>query len=413
MLHRHAGLHRYFFVCRSRVESRWKQWEWLRAYGPGPVTVDGKERLRACCGALLGVLLTGLATHLLLGSAAALPFLIAPMGASAILLFAVPASPLAQPWALIGGNLVSAAVGVTCAHWIADPFFACSIALGFSIAAMFALRCLHPPSGAVALMAVLGGDAIHMLSYEFLVAPVAVNSLLLLSVAIVFNNSTRRRYPHPPHLHHVTTHDTTDARPTDRLGFTPDDLDQVLKHYNQVLDVSLDDLESLFLQAEMQAYRRRYGEITGADIMSRDIVTVEYGTLLEEAWTLLRRHRIKALPVIDRARRVIGILTLADFMKHADLDLHHTFEDKLRRLVRRTPHTHSDKPEVVGQLMTAPVRTIAATTHIVELVPLLSDAGMHHVPIVDGERRLVGMVTHSDIIAGLYRGRLTETAIAA
>lgn len=395
------------------MESGRNRWDWLRAFGPGPVTVDGKERLRACVGALIGILLTGLATRLMLGPTPGLPFLIAPMGASAILLFAVPASPLAQPWAFIGGNLVSAAIGVTCARWIGDPFLAGAIALCLAIGAMFALRCLHPPSGAVALMAVLGGDAIRAAGYEFLVAPVAINSLLLLSVAIVFNNSTRRRYPHSPHLHHVTTHQTTDARPTDRIGFTPDDLDAVLKRYNQVLDVSLDDLESLFLQAEMQAYRRRYGEITCADIMSRDIVTVEFSTTLEEAWTLLRRHRIKALPVIDRARRVIGILTLADFMKHADLDLHHTLEEKLHRLVRRTFQTHSDKPEVVGQIMTAPVRTLAATTHIVELVPLLSDAGLHHVPIVNEERRLVGMVTHSDIIAALYRGKLTDAELAA
>jgi len=390
-----------------------KRWEWLRAFGPGPVTVDGKERLRACGGALLGILLTGLATRLLLGPGSGLPLLIAPMGASAILLFAVPASPLAQPWALIGGNLVSAAVGVTCARWIGDPIIAGAVALGAAVAAMFLLRCLHPPSGAIALTAVIGGDAIRASGYDFLVAPVAVNSLILLAVAILFNNSTRRRYPHPPHLHHATTHRTADARPTDRIGFTPGDLEEVLKRHNQVLDVSLDDLESLFLQAEMQAYRRRYGEITCADIMSRDLVTVEFGTTLEEAWTLLRRHRIKALPVIDRARRVIGILTLADFIKHADLDLHATLEEKLRRLIRRTLRTHSEKPEVAGQIMTAPVRTIAASTPIVELVPLLSDGGLHHVPIVDAERRLAGMVTHSDIIAALYRGRLTDAARAA
>ena len=113
------------------MESGRNRWDWLRAFGPGPVTVDGKERLRACVGALIGVLLTGLATRLMLGPTPGLPFLIAPMGASAILLFAVPASPLAQPWAFIGGNLVSAAIGswqvpspsawlsVRCSHYAA------------------------------------------------------------------------------------------------------------------------------------------------------------------------------------------------------------------------------------------------------------------------------------------------------
>ena len=86
--------------------------------------------------------------HVLLGSAANIPLLVAPMGASAVLLFAVPASPLAQPWSIIGGNLVSATVGVACASWIADPVGAGALAVALAICAMFALRCVHPPSGA-------------------------------------------------------------------------------------------------------------------------------------------------------------------------------------------------------------------------------------------------------------------------
>ncbi len=150
------------------------------------------------------------------------------------------------------------------------------------------------------------------------------------------------------------------------------------------------------------------GEITCANIMSRDLVTVEFATELEEAWTLLRHHRIKALPVIDRARRVIGIVTQVDFMKHANLELYDDFATRLRDFIRRTPGLHSDKPEVAGQIMTTPARTASIHTHIVELVPLLSDAGMHHIPIVDDERRLAGMVTQSDLVAALYRGRLSE-----
>ncbi len=199
-------------------------------------------------------------------------------------------------------------------------------------------------------------------------------------------------------------------RTIDRLGFKPEDLDEVLKQYNQVLDISRDDLEALFLKTEMNAYRRRFGEITCRDIMSLDVIAVEFATTLDEAWTLLRQHRIKALPVIDRARRVIGIVTLVDFLKHANLDVYETLDDKLRQLIRRTREMHSDKPEVVGQIMSKPARTAAHDMHIVELVPLLSDQGLHHVPIVDDERRLIGMLTQSDLIAALYRGRLVDTA---
>jgi CBS domain-containing membrane protein len=384
---------------------------WLVGFMPGRVAVNGTERFRACCGALVGIFLTGIVCHFVLGATAGLPLLIAPIGASAVLLFALPASPLAQPWSILGGNMISAAVGVTCACWIADPTLAAGVAVAGAIGAMFSLRCLHPPGGAIALVAVLGGPVIHAQGYQFVWSPVGLNSLMLLLTAILFNNATRRSYPHSQKIDHSNIHRTTDVSPGERLGFTAADLDDVLKKYNQVLDVSRDDLETLFLQTEMHAYRRRFKQIICADIMSRDLVTVDFGTLLEDAWLLLRQHRIKALPVLDRARRVIGIVTLVDFMKHADLNIYDGFEIKLRRFLRRSAKSHSDKPEVVGQIMSSPVRTAAVDMHIVELVPLLSDAGLHHIPIVDTERRLAGMVTQSDLVAALYRGKLADAAL--
>lgn len=384
----------------------------LRAYLPSPLATNGAERLRACCGAMIGIVITGAMSRLILGPGAALA-LVAPIGASAVLLFALPASPLAQPWSIVGGNIVSAIIGVACAQLIHDPLMAGALAMPLAIAAMFALRCLHPPGGAIAMSAVIGGPAIQAAGFDFVLAPVGLNSLLLLLVALIFNNATRHRYPHLAHPDHSNTHGTKDALPRDRLGFTPADLDDVLKQYNEVLDISRDDLESLFLQTEMHAYRRRFGEITCADIMSRDVVTVEFGTELEEAWSLLRRHKVKALPVVDRARRLIGIVTFVDFMKNANLDVYRGFDEKLRRFIRRTAHTHSNKPEVVGQIMTRTPRSARTDMHIVDLVPLLSDIGLHHIPIIDRERRLAGMVTQSDLIAALYRGRLSDTAQAA
>lgn len=384
----------------------------LRGALPRPMAVSGIERLRACCGTLLGIFLTGLVSSWILGADAGLPMLIAPMGASAVLIFAMPSSPLAQPWPVLGGNILSAAIGVACARFVGDPALAAALAVACAIGAMFALRCLHPPGGAIALTAVLGGPAIQAAGFGFALSPVAINSLLLLAVAFVFNNATRHRYPHHAHAD-VSKHNTSDAPPTNRIGFTPRDLDAVLDKYNEVLDVSRDELTSLFMQAEMHAYRRRYEEITCADIMSRDLVTVEFATELEEAWSLLRKHKVKALPVVDRARRVIGIVTFVDFMKNANLDVYEGFDAKLRHFIRRTPGLHADKAEVVGQIMTRNVRTVHDDMHIVELVPLLSDMGLHHVPVLDHERRLAGMITQSDLIAALYRGRLSEAADAA
>ncbi|MBC3877176.1 HPP family protein [Undibacterium sp. FT79W] len=384
---------------------------WLRTFLPAGMNISHIERLRACGGMLAGLLLTGVATQLMLGSVFRVPMLLAPIGASAVLLFGVPSSPLAQPWSIVGGNMISALVGVTCTHFLGASMMTAAIATSLAVGAMFFSRCLHPPGGAVALTAVLGGPVIIGLGYQFVVFPVLLNSLLLMLFALAYNNATGRRYPHASQPDHSGTHGTADARPIDRLGFTSHDLDEVLQQYNQVLDVSRDDLESLFLQTEMHAYRRRFGEIMCSDVMSRDVITAEFGTTLEEAWTLLRQHRIKALPVTDRARRVIGIVTLVDFMKNANLDVYETFEEKLRQLIRRTRDLHSSKPEVVGQIMTQPVKTARHDMHIVELVPLLSDKGLHHIPIVDDERRLIGMLTQSDLIAALYRGKLADTEI--
>src|SRR6202166_1806419 len=130
---------------------------WLVSFSPSPVALGWPDRFRSCLGALLGISFTAGVMHVLLGDTALIPLLVAPMGASAVLLFAVPASPLAQPWSIIGGNIVSAVIGVACAAWITNPIDAAPIAVALSIAAMFAFGCVHPPSGAVALTAVLGG----------------------------------------------------------------------------------------------------------------------------------------------------------------------------------------------------------------------------------------------------------------
>ncbi|MFZ6848036.1 HPP family protein [Undibacterium sp. RuRC25W] len=383
---------------------------WFKSFSPARLNVDRQERLRSCCGMFIGLVLTGVASKLMIGSLTNAPMLLGPLGASAVLLFGVPASPLAQPWSAICGNLVSAVIGVTCVQFFGVSIYSAAIASSLAVATMFALRCLHPPGGAVALTAVLGGPVIVSLGYDFVLFPVLVNTILLLALALVYNNLTGRPYPHISQPDHKSSHATSDGNSIDRIGFNSTDLDNVLKKYNQVLDISRDDLENLFMQTEMHAYRRRFGEITCRDVMSKDVITAEFGTSLEDAWKLLREHRIKVLPIVDIARHVIGIVTLVDFMKHANLDIYATFDDKLRRLIRRTVGMSSNKPEVAGQIMTKNVRTVQHDFHIVELVPLLSDQGLHHIPIVDNENKLVGIVTQSDLIAALYRGQLTDNS---
>lgn len=384
------------------------KWQWLLRIFPAPGSVDRYEKMRACSGALFGLVLTGLTTYILLGKDVHAMWLIAPMGASSVLLFAVPASPLAQPWSIMGGNIIAAIIGVTCAKLIGEPILAAGLAVALAIGGMFAFRCIHPPSGAVALTAVLGGPAVSAMGYSFVLMPVALNSLLLLLTALFFNNATGRRYPHVAQPDRTSKHNTTDLAPTERIGITPSDLDTVLTRYNQVLDISRADLESIMLQTEMQAYRRRMGEVKCASIMSKDVVSVEFGTELAEAWVQFQSHDLTALPVIDRGRRVIGIVTKADFLHHAEIELHEGLGQRLTNLLRPSQLTHTEKHEVVGQIMTKEVYTADANQSIVDLVPLMSDAEVHQMPVIDAQGRLVGMISQTDMIAALFEHGLAE-----
>jgi CBS domain-containing membrane protein len=105
----------------------------------------------------LAIAVAGLATAALLGGdGSSLPWLVAPLGASAVLVFAVPASPLTQPRSLVIGNMLSAAIGLTLGMLLGDPLIAASLAVGLAIAAISLARCLHPPGGACALLCALG-----------------------------------------------------------------------------------------------------------------------------------------------------------------------------------------------------------------------------------------------------------------
>jgi len=366
------------------------------------------EKLRSVLAAFIAILLVGYVTSIFV-SGIALPVLVASIGASSILMFAVYHSPLSQPWPMTGGNILPALIAVTCGKLVHDVVLAAAISLSLSLLVMQLLRCVHPPGGALALLPLLGGTSVHELGYQFVLEPVGLNVLILLVLGYVLNNLLPgRSYPARSVMQNKNIHKHDDPDSMDRLGVNQADLHNALKQMNTFLDVSEEDLGQVYKMAGMQAYRRKMGEITCADIMSRDLVTAEYGTELEEAWAQLRFHKIKAIPVVDKAKRVIGIITLVDFLKRANLKTYETFEDKLIKFIKRTPGMDSTKPEVVGQIMAAPVYSAKASMHIVELVPLLSERGLHHIPIVDEERRLVGMVTQSDLIAALYAGSVAK-----
>ncbi|MBU3593253.1 HPP family protein [Polynucleobacter sp. 71A-WALBACH] len=171
---------------------------WVRRYffylGGDQPHVPMIEKIRSVMGAFIGLMVV-IAAAKYLGELGGIDeWLMASLGASALLVFVLPGSPMAQPWAVIAGNTLSALVGVSCVYMQVDPIISLPLAASLSIFGMFQLRCLHPPAAAVALIAVLG----HITSYRYALFPVMIDSILLVLAGALYANLTGKSYPNRP-----------------------------------------------------------------------------------------------------------------------------------------------------------------------------------------------------------------------
>ena len=368
-----------------------------------PVNLSIKSKLLSVASSFIAILIVAWVTQKS-GVSASYPIIVASMGASAVILFIMPHSPLAQPWPLIGGHLVSAIIGITCTQLFADTIVASACASGGSVLAMLLLRCLHPPGAATALTPIIAGDPANFMNYSFVLMPVGVNVAIMLVMAIAINRWVLR-YDYPTNTYQGDNkklkHDTL-IQPSQRTGISEQDLEQALENMDMFMDVSAGDLSKLLSDAQMQSFKRYSGNITCADIMIKNIPTVEYGTEVEEAWKIMQSEKLKAMPVIDRAKRVIGIITWNDFFKFITVGANESFQEKFRAFIRRSSDVSTDKPESVGHIMTSSVSVLPESTHIADLIPLMSNQGYRQIPIVNNEKRLVGMVYQANLIAALY-----------
>ena len=226
---------------------------------------------RGGLGALLGLLVTGVVARAAVGGGPwTSPLLVAPIGASAVLVFAVPASPLAQPRSAVCGNVLSALVGIACAHLFPDPLIAAPLAVAMAIMLMSLTGCLHPPGGAVALICGLGGPEVARTGWMFALSPVGLDTLLLVGAGMAYHRLMGRSYPHRAPVAPPSPHGTVDLPPSARAGFTAGDLDAALARYGELRDVSRDDLDALFRQVALQAHQRLHAQILCGDIMSAE-----------------------------------------------------------------------------------------------------------------------------------------------
>lgn len=211
-------------------------------------TTNHKDKLLAGLGAVIAIGLVILVSREFI-SGPAQGLALVSMGASAVLLFAVPHGALSQPWPVLGGHVSAALVGVTCSLLIADPLVAASFAVALSIVAMHYLRCIHPPGGATALFAVLGGQEVAALGYGFVLHPTLTNVLVILAVAVLFNYPFQwRRYPA---AWHARRKDKDEAQnPAEELGLSNADLEHAMREMNLYMDITEEDLARLYLLAK-------------------------------------------------------------------------------------------------------------------------------------------------------------------
>lgn len=260
-------------------------------------------------GAMAGIILIGIAARLLMGEGLSYsPLLALPIGASAVLVFAVSASPLAQPRGVIGGNLVSALIGVAVGYLIPLPLVAAGVAVGLAIWVMILLKCLHPPGGAMALGGALLArhDLASSLHY---VALAFICSVLMVLCGWLWVNRTGKTYPHraPP--------------PAPVSGFSMIDIDRALARYGELLDVSPDDLAVLFADVERRAHDRLHGRLTCGEVMNPDdqaapgAVMVEETTPVETLLPTLSGGEGREAAVTNRDGEVIGRITQTDLLR--------------------------------------------------------------------------------------------------
>jgi CBS-domain-containing membrane protein len=212
------------------------------------------EKWLAAIGVLLAISAVAvISSSVLSGISAGL--MIASMGASAVLLFVVPHGALSQPWPVLGGHLLSAFLGVLCRILISEPWLAAAVAVSASILTMQYLRCVHPPGGATALVAVLGGPRIEELGFFYILDPVALNMAVMLLGALVFNNLFAwRRYPAVLSKRHQGK---AMAQAERRLELTQEDFEAAMHKLNTFVDISTEELIELVDLARQHAEESR------------------------------------------------------------------------------------------------------------------------------------------------------------
>ena len=353
---------------------------WLNTLKPNFKVLPFKDRVLCGLGALIGLAISSLISWHVLGGFNA--WYIAPMGATSVLLFAVSASPLSQPWNLIIGNSIASIVGVSCAMFIAEPTLAFSLAVALAIFLMMSTDSLHPPSGAVAITAVMGGDSVHQLGYAFILYPVLLNSILLLIVAVIYNRMLGKKFPQVAQIN-IRSKDPT---PTQKVTIQPQDIKDALADQTELLDISEYDLQKIILKAQENANARQVNDYLCQDIMSKDVIFLYAEDDIHKALDKFKQVNLMSLPVVNADNELVGTLALYEVVEW----------------FKGSTDIHSSWQHLVKQIMNLQVVTVQPQQPIQDLIPYFVERSFNYIPVVDG-KKIVGIISRADIIAAMQQ----------
>jgi CBS domain-containing membrane protein len=181
-----------------------------------------------------------------------------------------------------------------------------------------------------------------------------------------------------------------------------EDLREALKEMRTYVDVTEEDLKKIYSIALRHAKERLMQKIAVGEIMTKRVVTAKRNSDLHEVSVLLSENKVSGLPVVDEGNHVIGVVSEADILSMAGMERGHVFKDVLRHILGE-PLPKRRHGESVGDVMSSPAITTSAETDIREVATILEAKRIKRLPVVDGENRLLGIISRGDIVRAMSR----------
>jgi CBS-domain-containing membrane protein len=184
------------------------------------------------------------------------------------------------------------------------------------------------------------------------------------------------------------------------LGISDEDLRAALKEIKAYVDITEEDLKTIYAIALRHAKERLSRKILVTDVMTREVIAVKKYDDIHEAARLLSENRISGLPVVDAENIVLGVVTEADILSMTGIKDGHNFKDILRHILGE-PLPERKSGDLVGDIMTSPAVATRPDVDIKEVARVLDEKRIKRLPVVDEKNKLLGIISRADIVRAI------------